>query len=474
MQVELASIRACFEGGAPSSLASADADGLPNVVIVSQVEYVDPTHLALSFQFFNKTRRNILANPHVQLMVVHPQTAEQFRITARYLHTQSEGPLFERMKAKLAGIASHTGMGAVFKLRGADLYEVQDVERVPTGALAPPVPAPNRLPALRRAVERLGTSGDLEDLFDRCMQAVVQDFGVRHAMLLLPDAPRQRLYTVASAGYAHSGVGSEVAVGDGVIGVAAQARSPIRINFMTQDTAYCRAVRDGLEGEGGAPMDREIAYPGLPQPHSQMALPVIGAGELLGLLFVESEEPMRFDGDFEDALAVFCGQLGAQLRLLQPTPDAAEEGLAQGDDALGGRAAGCSGEAGPSGAASQKTPSTSPLTGKAGDALRVRYFEGDCSVFLGDDYLIKGVAGAVLWTLLSEWAASGRVEFSNRELRLSDRLRLPDFNDNLEARLVLLRRRLAERSDAVRLEKAGRGRLRLVVRQPVHLSCVAR
>ncbi|HRK68418.1 MAG TPA: pyridoxamine 5'-phosphate oxidase family protein, partial [Hyphomonas sp.] len=110
-------IRPCLEGVIPAVMATCDADGTPNVTYISQVEYVDARHIALSFQFFNKTRRNVLANPVVELIVVHPATGAMFRVAARYLRTETAGPLFERMKAKLAGIASHTGMSGVFRLR---------------------------------------------------------------------------------------------------------------------------------------------------------------------------------------------------------------------------------------------------------------------------------------------------------------------------------------------------------------------
>ena len=54
-----------------------------------------------------------------------------------------------------------------------------------------------------------------------------------------------------------------------------------------------------------------------------------------------------------------------------------------------------------------------------GAAVTVRHYAADDSVFLGDDYLIKGVAGAILWKLAARpCAASGRTEFTNRELRL--------------------------------------------------------
>ncbi|HEY0825123.1 MAG TPA: hypothetical protein VGD76_15140, partial [Ramlibacter sp.] len=101
--------------------------------------------------------------------------------------------------------------------------------------------------------------------------------------------------------------------------------------------------------------------------------------------------------------------------------------------------------------------------------LRVRHFAANDSIFLGDSYLIKGVAGAILWKLLRDHRELGRTEFSNRELRLDPALRLPDVSDNLEARLLLLQRRLAEQGGGLRMEKTGRGRFRLVLSRPVEL-----
>ena len=48
-------------------------------------------------------------------------------------------------------------------------------------------------------------------------------------------------------------------------------------------------------------------------------------------------------------------------------------------------------------------------------------------------------------------------------MRLDPTLDLPDFRDNFESRLIMLKRRLDERDAPIRIEKTGRGRFRLVV-----------
>ena len=89
---------------------------------------------------------------------------------------------------------------------------------------------------------------------------------------------------------------------------------------------------------------------------------------------------------------------------------------------------------------------------------------------IDDECLIEGVAGAILWKLAREHAAGRRTAFTNRELRLDPSPHLPDIPDNLEARLILLARRMPERCPRLRIVKTGRGRFRFEADAPLALE----
>jgi GAF domain/Pyridoxamine 5'-phosphate oxidase len=442
--VSLDSIRDCLDGAIPSAVTTCSADGMPNATFVSQVHYVDSRHVALSFQFFSKTRENVLANRQALALVIHPGTGAQYRLELEYLRTETEGPIFESMKARLAGIASHTGMAAVFRLRGSDIYRVLAIVAVP-GKPLPERPRGYLLSSLKTCSERLAAASDLETLLDELLTGLESSLCIHHSMVLMLDCAGKKLYTVASRGYEASGVGSEVAIGCGVIGVTAEQRTPIRITHMTADYSYGRAIRESLEREGlGGTLETEIPLPGLAASRSQLAVPLTAGGRLFGVLYVESAEDLRFGYDDEDALMVLASQCAGAIGRLQQAADAHEG--APGDEV-------------------EPPPS-------AGTQVVLKHYAADDSVFIGDDYLIKGVAGAILAKLVACFLDHKRTEFSNRELRLDSTLGLPELSDNLEARLILLQRRLTEKDAPVRIEKTGRGRFRLRVERPLSLTRV--
>jgi predicted pyridoxine 5'-phosphate oxidase superfamily flavin-nucleotide-binding protein len=126
----LRDIAACFEGLVPAEIATASADGVPNVTHLSRVHMLDDERVVLSNQFFSKTTRNLAENPVACVVVIDPTTYDSYRLLVQYERTERRGPLFERLRRDIDAIAALTGMEGVFKLRSADVYRVLELELV--------------------------------------------------------------------------------------------------------------------------------------------------------------------------------------------------------------------------------------------------------------------------------------------------------------------------------------------------------
>ena len=439
--LSLIGVRRMMEGVIPPVLCTASTDRVPNVSYLSLCEYVDPLHIALSYQFFNRSRENVLATRRAALTLDDPYTGAGVAMQLEYLRTETEGPVFERLRAKLMGVASHVGMDKVFHLRGADIYRVLEMRRVPGRRQLPATQPRVDLPTNSRLLsERMANCEDLADLLETLLGGLAELLHIEHAMLWLTDPSRQALTLLASHGYDTGGAGAEISVGEGLVGTAVREGVPIRVGHMMNMATYMRAVRDRADESGiTIGLQPEIPLPGLKEPRSQLAVPLRARGRVLGALFVESQHDQYFGYDDEDALMMLCGQLAVGMSLMQPQE---QEPVAAG-------------------------PGPAASFDHSGPVVRLKKFGRDNSVFLDDVYLIRGVAGAILCKLVAEYLRSGRTEYTNRELRMAPELRLPDVQDNLEVRLLLLQRRLAEQHAAIQIEKAGRGKMRLVVSRPI-------
>ena len=125
-----------MQGVIPSHVVTCSADGTPNASVISQVYYVDADHVALSHQFFNKTKRNIEENPKAAVWLIHPETFETWDVELAFDHSETSGPIFDAMSMQIEAIASLVGMKGIFKLRAADIFRVVSVakasgERIP-------------------------------------------------------------------------------------------------------------------------------------------------------------------------------------------------------------------------------------------------------------------------------------------------------------------------------------------------------
>ena len=123
-------IMPALQGMVPAVIGTCSLDGTPNTTIVSQVWYVNSDSVALSFQFFNKSHRNIRENPHVFVKVTNPLDFCSWDLELDYIRSETEGPIFDEMEIQLEVFASMTGMGDVLMhLKAADIYKVTSVRK---------------------------------------------------------------------------------------------------------------------------------------------------------------------------------------------------------------------------------------------------------------------------------------------------------------------------------------------------------
>ena len=121
---------AALEGMFPSWITTSSEDAEPNTTVISQIWYVSETEVALSFQFFNKTKKNISQNPYAFATIVNPNSFDMYNLELEYNRTENEGDLFDEMDMKLEAIASMSGMSGVFELKGADIYTVLSITKI--------------------------------------------------------------------------------------------------------------------------------------------------------------------------------------------------------------------------------------------------------------------------------------------------------------------------------------------------------
>lgn len=438
-------IERCFHRILPGVIATCDRDGVPNVNYVSQIQVVDQRHLALSYQFATKTRANLEVNPRACLEVYDPLTLEAYRLQLRFLRAETEGPLFEMLAQRIEAIASHIGLASVFRLRAAYVCEVLSIEARPgflEVAVAEDEPtAPARAPldevrGLQLVSDRVNQAGDLDQLLTGALAALDEVFGFDHGMILVPEGDG-RLVTVASHGYGDEGIGAEVRVGEGLIGVVARTRRLLRVLGLDIGLRYARELRAVmLARTGPARVADEIPLPGLPDAQSQMAIPLLVQDRLVGVLALEARDIVTFAQWHEAFLQILANQIASGMERLAERGDEPE------------RAA---------------TTAPPPVPARSSRTLSFCYYRNDDCVFFDGEYLIRNVPGKILWKLLRAHAADGRTDFSNRELRLDPGLGLPALKDNLESRLILLRKRLEQKCPGVRLVPTRRGRFSLLV-----------
>jgi len=135
--------------------------------------------------------------------------------------------------------------------------------------------------------QHLSQITDLNEMFDRVLDAARQIFHFENAIIRLIDDQRQSLVTAASYGYTLEAVEREIPMGQGIIGRVAASGKTLLVSDLHGDPNY---------------------IPGIEGARSELAVPLLGRDRVIGVFNVESPDPGAFDADQIDLLSTLASQ----------------------------------------------------------------------------------------------------------------------------------------------------------------------
>lgn len=167
---------------------------------------------------------------------------------------------------------------------------------------------------IQQISSEISSTLDLNHVLRVALKAMDEVLGFEHAMILLKDPEGDRLQVAATRGFAESGLGAEVALGQGIIGMAARRRRIVRMGNIQSQLAYTAAVRQRMVEQGlGAGQEGSVPLPGLANVNSQIAIPLQIKDRLIGVLSVESDKPAAYDQLDEMLLTILANQAASVI-----------------------------------------------------------------------------------------------------------------------------------------------------------------
>ena len=450
----LEDLRLCFEGAVPAVIATAVGRRHPQRHLPVEGPPRRPRARGPVEPVLLQDGEEPGREPPRQRAAHRAASYSQFRLHLAYERTERRGPVFERLRGDIEALAALVGMQGVFKLQAADIYRVIDIEAVPTALNRPAdgiaaLTTANDGPDAQAIAElgaRLSRCADLDTLVSATVDGLAELFDYQHSLVLLLDEDGRRLYTIASHGYAAEGVGSEVVVGEGLVGLTAERCTAMRVGSLRQMDKYSRSVRQSYEDSGDA--SPGTGHRGAD--HGRRGEPPGRAGDGL--------RPARRCGHRREP----------SDRCLRPRRRSrAQRGRHAARQRGGERAA-------PRTAAkrTRRTPAETPGPTPDVPAAHLRFFS------VGRQHVprrrVPHQGRGRPHPVVDRRSARAR-----RPRRLHATARCastppstcPPYRDNFENRLILLKRRLDERDAPIRIEKTGRGRFRLQIGAPLRCEC---
>ena len=327
VSVTLETLASCFQGLIPATLYTCSLDGVPNAAYLSHVDYVDA---GTSRCRSSSSTRAAATSPRTRRRwcgVIDPDTSQSWALRLRLVRSETSGPLFERMALRIEAIASYCGLKGIFKLLAADIYEVLSIEKAldelapegAGGACRDVAAADPRftMRALQDLSVRIHQADGLDELLDSILRGPRRDLRLPslddpgalrgaeragdHRQPRLPGERRRRRGADRRRHHRRRRRGPEA---DSHLGAA--ARDAVRV----------RGGRAAHAQSGLCPPER-IPLPGLAQPESQLGMPLLVRGELVGVLCIESEEPYRFHEEDKASIELLGSYLAIAIQNMQ-------------------------------------------------------------------------------------------------------------------------------------------------------------
>lgn len=159
------------------------------------------------------------------------------------------------------------------------------------------------LEILAKIFSQIRTGLQLDTILNRILEQLQQYFSFQYSMILL-IGKGNFLKVVASHGYPESGIGAKVEIGKGIIGTAAKRRQIIRLGNINMRLQYMKAGEEMENSEN----EIIIKLPGLKNPLSQVAIPLMIQDEVIGVLSVEGDKLNVFKFEDEQIISLIANQ----------------------------------------------------------------------------------------------------------------------------------------------------------------------
>jgi adenylate cyclase len=161
----------------------------------------------------------------------------------------------------------------------------------------------NEINIIQSISDEIITSLDLEQIFQRSMELLDQLFGFKHSMIFLCRED-DSLEVVASRGYETDGLGAKIPIGKGIVGVVAKNKKILRMSGIGSRMRYIKSVNPSIN---------KVKLPGLENVESQIALPLLVHGKLIGVYSVESTGHHAFKAIDEMILDLVAKQIATAI-----------------------------------------------------------------------------------------------------------------------------------------------------------------